>query len=278
MEIAFIILAWNSSDYIERCINSYSRAAMDEEIRALFIIVDNGSSDQTVSIIEDTLFPSLNEYCSGKIIKLPGNYGTTISRNLAIKASETPFIVICDSDTCFLQGSLRDAMRYLDDNPKAGILAPRMFYEDLTVQNSVKLFPTGLNKLLKIFEALLGRTDRSDHYQDFPWDYIRPVDTAISAFWMFKRSLLTTVGLLDEKIFYSPEDIDFCLRVWESGKNVIYYTNLSIEHKCQRLTHKKPLNKLALSHLAGLIYYFNKHGYFWSRSKLYKRLQITPYS
>ena len=34
---------------------------------------------------------------------------------------------------------------------------------------------------------------------------------------MIRREVIEEVGLLDENIFYAPEDVDYCLRVWMAG-------------------------------------------------------------
>jgi GT2 family glycosyltransferase len=68
------------------------------------------------------------------------------------------------------------------------------------------------------------------------------------------------VGYLDEKIFYSPEDIDYALRVWLAGYCVLYYPALTVLHHTQQITHKKPLSKTSISHFFGLVYYYRQHG------------------
>lgn len=67
---------------------------------------------------------------------------------------------------------------------------------------------------------------------------ITTVDYAISAAWFLKRSVFDEVGLLDEKIFYAPEDAEFCARLWRKGYEVWYYPKVTIIHDAQRITKK----------------------------------------
>ena len=274
VDISFVILTWNSQSFIERCVLSYAAAMEKERLRAEFLIVENGSQDKTLDILENTVRPRLPDFCRLEIIKLPGNAGTTKSRNLALRKVAGRFCVVCDSDTEFLRGSWKDALRFLESDPQIGIIAAHLFNEDKTTQQSVRRFPTLPDKLLKLRKTFLAMPESiTDHYDGFPWPSSREVDTAISAFWMFRSTLRKEVGLLDENIFYSPEDLDFCLRVWESGKKVMYYPHLEILHKMRRISHANPFSYIAISHLWGLLYYYKKHHYWISRKKLYKRLK-----
>jgi GT2 family glycosyltransferase len=268
-DISFVILTWNSAKYIDRCIKSYALSVEKECINAEFLIVDNGSSDSTVDIIESELFPSLPKGCVGRLYKLNKNMGTTKSRNLALRSVVSKYIVICDSDTEYKSGDWKKMLMCLD-NDEVGMIAPNILYPDGTVQNSVKKIPTILEKLLKLGKILFhfSKWSYSDFYKDFPWETINPTDTAISAFWILKKTILESVGYLDEKIFYSPEDIDYCVRIWKSGKKIFYYPFLKIVHHTQQISHKNPFSRLALSHFFGLLYFFNKHKYFFSREKL----------
>src|SRR5690606_30425379 len=91
------------------------------------------------------------------------------------------------------------------------------------------------------------------------------VDYAISAFWLVRRSLYAALGGLDEKIFYAPEDVDFCLRVWRSGHSVVYVPSVTVVHHTQEISRGFALNRAKLNHVKGLLYYFLKHRYILRR-------------
>ena len=273
MNISFVILTWNSEKYITKCLQSYCNALSAEGLNAEFIIIDNGSTDNTLKILHNEIPLRLLDKYKIRIINFKKNLGTTISRNVGLKKSEGEYIVICDSDTEFLSGEWRDAIGFILKNADAGILAPLIVFDDGSFQNSVKRFPTVSDKILKILKIFFGfKFKDDDFYNDLDLYSQREVDTATSAFWLMKKSILSEVGFLDEKIFYSPEDIDYCLRAWKKGKKVIFYPQLKIIHHGQQLSHKKPFSKQSFSHLGGLFYYFFKHRYFVSRRRLYERI------
>src|SRR5262245_18425635 len=82
---------------------------------------------------------------------------------------------------------------------------------------------------------------------------------------------LVEVVLLDERIFYGPEDFDYCLRLHQSRWRVVYNPESVVEHREWRVT-RSLFSALGYRHLRGLAYYFWKHGYVFSRRALYNRL------
>ena len=187
--------------------------------------------------------------------------GTTYSRNIGLRMAKGRIICILDSDTEFSTGALADTITCLERDDSIGIVAPKLLFPDGTVQKSVKRFPAFWHKLLKIPKIIFGiKYADADYYKDFPFHDTTSVDTAISACWFFRKTLLDTVGFLDEKIFYSPEDIDYCRRLKNFGKIIVYYPYLTIIHHTQQITHKNPFSKISWSHFLGLIYYYRKHG------------------
>lgn len=254
--ISFIILTWNSERTIAECLQSIIDQCSISEIDYEIFIVDNGSTDKTIGLITSE-FHNLNI----QLTLLKENKGTTLPRNIALAKSKGDIICIIDSDAVLYEGRLDEIVLQLDDS-SVGIIAPKLFLPDGTIQNSVKKFPSLFSKLVKIPKILFKiKTRNLDFYTDFPFKEKIEVDTAISACWFFRRDLLTEIGYLDEKIFYSPEDIDYCLRVKKSGKKIIYDPFFSVLHYTQQITHKKFFSKIALTHFFDLMYYFFKHKY-----------------
>lgn len=256
--ISFIILSWNSSNYLRRCIDSVLSKCDEETVSFEIIIVDNGSIDDSRTIIEGfkRKYP-----ISLRSIYLKKNMGTTYSRNRAWEMANNDYVCILDSDTEIKKGSLSDILELLSVNPEIGMIVPELVLPDGGVQNSVKKFPTLYGKLLKACKVIMGLpTSNIDFYEDFPFRANTFVETAISACWFVRRDLFFEVGPLDEKIFYSPEDLDYCARVWKKGFDIIYYPSFSVLHHTQQISHRKPISQHSISHFFGLLYFFRKHG------------------
>ena len=79
----------------------------------------------------------------------------------------------------------------------------------------------------------------------------------------FRTSLFKTVGYFDERIFMYIEDADITRRFLLISKN-IYYPMAEVFHHFEKGSHKKI--KLMLYSIHGAIIYFNKWGWFNSKS------------
>lgn len=256
-KLSFVILTWNSEQTIGNCLTRIAMVCGGQEIGHEVFVVDNGSSDATLGIVEENA--KRMPIC---LIRLPKNMGTTRTRNAALLKCGGDIICVMDSDAAFLDGNLRTLLETIRNDPSIGILAPKLLFSDRTVQSSVRRFPSMLGKLRKIPAIVFRRkVPEDDSYPGFPFDALTDVDCAISACWFFRRDLLNTVGYLDERIFYSPEDVDFCIRTWKAGRRVVFYPNFTVLHHVQRITHRNFLSRIAASHLLGLLYYFLKHRY-----------------
>lgn len=265
-DLSLIILTWNSKRFLSDCFQSICAKCQAEGIDFEIIVVDNGSTDGS-----DLLFDQFQQRLADRFRCLPlgKNTGTTYPRNLGLKEARGRHICILDSDTEMGEGSLKAALNRLQQDGTIGLLVPRLLLPDQTVQNSVKRFPTFWQKLSKLPKALFGvRVPNLDFYPDFPFASETPVDTAISACWLFRRELVDQVGYLDENIFYSPEDLDYSVRVRKAGKQILYYPALTVLHHTQQISHRKPFSKVSLSHFGGLLYYYRKHGGWFSAKGL----------
>lgn len=260
MDISFVLLTWNSEKYIARCLESLLADIRGRGMSYEIFIVDNGSTDNTVSVLrmfQDRYPDCINPICLNK------NTGTTYSRNLALKQASGKYIVVMDSDVELIRkGTISDLIKLLETNERFGLAAPRLLYPSGSLQKSTDIFPTVFTKIFRyFFLKLIEKRENRLPQKIQPYQ----VDYAISAVWVIKKKAVETVGLLDENIFYSPEDVDYCLRLWKAGYKIIYEPRVPIIHHTQEISRGFKLNSATLNHIKGLTYYFRKHGYFLRR-------------
>lgn len=265
-KIAFVILTWNSKNVIRPCLDSILRLR-DQSYE--IILVDNGSSDGTVQIID--------EYCKTypdiiKKVYLEKNYGTTVSRNMGLKeiSPDAVFVCILDSDTVINQKAMNELIAALRDNPENAIAGPSMENLDGEQQITAKKIPTAKLKFFKAFpvRSVQKIGEDQERYNFDGNERYYPVGYLISACWMLDRRSLEKMGPLDEKIFYSPEDVEYCVRAWTKGFRVVYCPEAHIIHATQRISKKKLISRHNWEHIKGLLYFFKKYGLFWQADKI----------
>jgi GT2 family glycosyltransferase len=226
-------------------------------------ILDNGSQDGTASLLAQLaagdpthLFPYFER----------SNLGTTRSRNILFAAARGEYLCVMDSDVELATGVVDVLLQMLRTDPGLGIVVPRIHYPSGRWQKSFDRFPTLIDKAHRFVRLRQIERQQALDLQDTTRPF--EIDYAISAFWLMRRSLLQTVGLLDEHIFYAPEDADYCLRAWKAGLRVMYVPSVTIVHHAQEISRGLKISRAKLSHMKGLMYYFFKHRYWLQRPRL----------
>lgn len=263
MRVSAVVLSFNSVAVLEGAVSSLAMDLSDSIEEDEIWVVDNGSTDGSPKLLR-----ALEQKHGGLVkgIYLDQNLGTTVSRNMALRRATGRLLLIMDSDVEVSAGTVDRLITVCDSQPTCGIVAPRLHYPSGRVQLSTDCFPTVGRKLwrlaaLRKIEQTLPREEQT-----------KAVDYAISAFWLFRRNVLDRVGYLDEEIFYSPEDVDYCLRVWQAGYQVWLEPSVSVLHRAQELSRGWGSPGFTMSHALGLLYLFRKHRYWLSRKGLYHRI------
>ena len=276
--IGFVILTWNSEKCIIRCLEAINAI---KEFQCDVVVVDNGSTDKTIELIEnfteEVKSRSEKSHHEWKLVKLQENKGTTVSRNIGIKAlnNDCSYICILDSDAYINEEAIRKMIGVLTSNKKNGIVGPCMKNLDGIVQNSGRKIPSLKIKLFKILPIRKFRELGEQYeYYNYPKDVsIYPVGYLMSACWLIKTEVTENIGCLDEKIFYAPEDVEYCLRAWKNGYRIMYCKDAEIIHEWQRLSRKKLFSRHNWEHIKGLVYMFCKYRYCFNTDKLEKYVQ-----
>lgn len=256
--IEFVILTWNSERYVRACLES----VLGLRARCLRVhVVDNGSVDGTLQILDELAgaHPELS------VIREPTNLGMSVSRNIALAhiGKDSDFVCVLDSDTVVNQNAFDTLADVVRDDATIGIVGPVMSSSLGVKQLSGRNLPTLAIKLGKAFPAVSVRERAAA--QEVPSapieNGLQDVGYLLGACMMMPRKTISMVGGFDEKIFYGPEDVDYCLRVHEAGLRVVYCERASIIHEYQRISKKRLFSSTNIAHLKGLIHFFKKHRY-----------------
>lgn len=277
--VGFVVLTWNSEKFIFNCLNSIFSVDQKKYL-CITVIVDNGSMDRTRENIEIFLNND-NELKRCEVICLGKNYGTTYSRNIGLKRlfeiqKDVDFVCIMDSDAEINENALSTMIGELQEHSEYGIIGPRMYNMQHSYQISGKDFSTFPAKLLKPmpFKKLRQYGEKMEMMVPLEGSGCIRVGFLISACILLRTDVMKEIGYLDEAIFYAPEDLEYCIRCWKRGYEVVLCYDAEIFHYWQRLSRKKFFSRHNFEQLRGLVYVFWKYRYFWSTKKLWRSINI----
>lgn len=262
MEISVILLTWNSEKFILDCIDSTISAVKDFDYE--IIVIDNHSTDNSKNIIKPYL---TNRRI--KLFEMDKNMGVAGGRNFGIKESKGNFVWLLDIDTITNKSAFKAMIKAMQDNPDCGICGCKLIHSSGEVQNSCRKLPLLRYKVLNTLAAKLNNTIatkaitrlNSKQFYSEQMNGNKPfeVEYIIGACQLIRKTVINQIGFLDEKIFYGPEDADYCLRAKKAGWKIIYIPNVSFIHEYQRISNKQIMSKMGKVHIKALLYFWWKH-------------------
>lgn len=150
-EILYSIITpvYNRGDCVARCIESVI-CNLNRHSNIEHIIVDDGSSDDSVSIIEDYAL----KYSHIHFLKFSKNKGVNAARNAAINVAKGSWCIILDSDDYFVDDALLTISKTMKEHPqyKHYMFAPddmQVYFQENPIikgaTQKVLLYPDFLN-------------------------------------------------------------------------------------------------------------------------------------
>ncbi len=264
-ELSVVIICWNSERHVKACLDSVleSTEGFSKEI----IIIDNGSTDKTLSIIRSYSEGSFSLICNSE------NLGVSKARNIGLRKACGKYIWILDIDTVVNKEAVSGMLEFIENQSDCGICGCKLKNFQGNVQESCRKHPSLGFKINNVLESLFNkmpftrplrnwvhRHNESQFYrQQVQLETPFEVEYVIGACQMIRSVALEKTGLLDENIFYGPEDADLCLRMQKEYYKVYFLPAFTIIHDYQQMTNKKIISPMAFVHLKALIYFFRKH-------------------
>lgn len=220
-----VILNWNGKEDTVQCVRSIlAQRGCDVKI----IIVDNGSTDDSVSAFEEEWGHKVT------IIDHPTNVGFAAGMNLGIRHAldmDAEWILVLNNDTVAEVDMLAQLMESAQNHPQIGILSPAIYYYD----DPDRIWRIG---------------DRQHDYLPIPLQVPKSavesaetltVDYVPGCAMLIRRAVLEHIGLFNERLFMYFEDADLCRRAVDSGYAVVCSCKARLWHKVSQSTKRQPV-------------------------------------
>lgn len=258
MKLTVVIVNYNVKYYVEQCLYSLREALKGME--AEVYVVDNHSVDGSI----DHLRPLFKDWQEPRVHFIESNHNLGFARanNLAIRQSDSDYVLLLNPDTFVAENALRESVDFMDSHPKAGGLGVCMLrFDGVPAKESRRGLPTPMTAFYKL-SGLCEHFPNSRrfgryHMSYLPWDEAAQIEVVSGAFFMCRRQALNEVGLLDEDFFMYGEDIDLSYRILKGGYEN-WYLPVKIYHYKGESTHKSSFRYVHVFYNAMLIF-FRKH-------------------
>jgi GT2 family glycosyltransferase len=213
MDLSIIIVNKDTSALLTQCLNSIYTAGPHVSFEV--IVVDNGSSDDSVRLVENN-FPNV------VLIKNEQNLGFAKANNQGFAIAKGRYLMLLNSDTVMCPGTVDALMDTADSHSNVGVIGPILLNADNTIQKSWASFPSFLSEVL-------GKNFRvRKPVRNLPAVY--DVDWIMGACMLVRSETVNEVGMMDGDYFFYSEEVDWCYRIKEKNWKIWLLTSVQIYH------------------------------------------------
>ena len=175
------------------------------EVVSTVFLVDNSPAKQ----------PEFNELDATYIFN-NRNLGYGVAHNIAIKQTvnkSIPYHLVLNPDIAFGSEILHEIANYMNNNPKVGLLMPKILYPTGEIQYLCKLIPTPFDLIFRRFLPEIWTRKRTARFEmrDTGYDHIMDVPYLSGCFMFLRTDAIRRVGMFDRQfiLYCFCPDSDF---------------------------------------------------------------------
>ncbi len=215
-QVAVVIPSWNSATQLPALLDSLSGGGAEVEL----MVVDNGSRDGTVELLEERGVPYL---------ALPTNLGFAVAMNRGVAATSAPFVLGLNADTVVAPGAIEVLATALSADPELGGVQPRILQLEGGSPGdpaAACLYSAGMALTRDGRAVEIGAGEA----QSAAWLEPREIFGVCGAACLLRRELFTALGGYDESYVSFYEDVDLNVRARILGRRFAYVPEAVVWH------------------------------------------------
>lgn len=217
--VSIIIPSKDAVNLLDTCIKSIIEKTTYANYE--IVIIENNSTDEKTFDYYDEI---TSRYEFVRVIKWDYEFNFSKLMNFGAKHANGEYLVLLNNDTELLSADWIERMLGICQRKEVGIVGVRLLYKDDTIQHAGLCVTGGvaghLNRALP--KGNWGYFALADAEQNF--------SAVTAACLMVQKSLFNEVGGFTEELAVAFNDVDFCLKVRESGKLIVYTPEVELYH------------------------------------------------
>ncbi len=254
---ALIFINWNSGELTVSAARS-ALAATSEPGDLRFIVVDNGSADDSVALIR-------RELPGADVIEMGRNRGFAGAVNAGLREVKEPFAFVLNTDIEFLNDGPLILASALEADSDAVLACPKLLRPDGSEQAAAVPEP----KLCwELFNRSLAR-----RFIKLDKKKTSVVPGVVGPCMAVHMARLADIGFLDERFFFFFEETDWCKRITDAGRHVLFVPEAEVMHLQGETANRRPF-KARVQFYRGRYQFFHKHYGFLLTALLFSGLWI----
>ena len=213
-DVSIILVLFNQAELTFACLGSVVETLAGAPFGAEVVIVDNNSTDDTATL--------LDRLDGATVLRNTANLHFLKAVNQAVHAARGRAVLLLNNDAQLLPGSVAAALATLDSSPTIGAVGGRIILPDGSLQEAGCIIWR---------DGACSGYARGQDPNTADVMFQRDVDYCSGAFLLTPTALFHELGGFDER--FAPayyEETDYCVRLWESGRRVVYDPDAVIVH------------------------------------------------
>jgi len=216
--VSIVILNYNGIAFLGEGLKECIESVLKTDYPSYeIIIVDNGSTDESIKYIQTNYGLRIN------LVENEKNLGFSEGFNTGIRKSKGKYIALLSNDMTVSPNWISPIINLFESDSSIGLAGfKRMLYGEKNVIDSIGgyLYFDGRVKIVAFGVEDHGQYDNIIEDLDY-----------IGGAMILRRKTLEDVGLFDPEYIVYSEDVDLCFRIRKKGYKIIYVPESIIWHK-----------------------------------------------
>lgn len=218
--ISIVIPNKDHIDDLSRCITSIYEKSTYKNIE-IIIAENNSENEETFAYYEQIS----KEHSNIKIVYWKHEFNYSAINNFAVQSAKGEYLLFLNNDTEVSTPDWMEEMLGYCQREDCGAVGVKLCYEDDTIQHAGIVLGLGgaaghiYYRIDKEVFTYVGRTNST---QD--------ISAVTAACMMTPKDVFESVGGFDENLKVAFNDVDYCLKVQQKGKLVVYHAFVELYH------------------------------------------------
>lgn len=218
-KISIIIPNRDETKTLRKCIDSI----LDKSTYSNYEIIVVENNSRTKEIFE--YYKELEQNRKISVIRWEREFNFSAINNFAVQEAKGEYVLLLNNDIEVISENWLEEMLMFAQRTDVGIVGAKLYYPDNTIQHAGVIL--GIGGVAGHSHKYFGRNENGFIGR---LKVVQNLSAVTAACLMVRKELFTAVDGLDENYGVAFNDIDFCMKIRELGKLVVFNPYVELYH------------------------------------------------